>query len=257
MARALPADLLIVNPPRSGLDPEVVRTVAAAGVPRLIYVSCDPATLARDVAGLTPRYHVERLRCFDLFPQTAHVETVLVMGAAEGGCVIYHVTVGGRTLEVSVGGDGIRVDGRPVEASVRRGEGSPLLVLHLDRATVPLLAARTAKGRWSLRLRGVRLEAEVIDERTKAIRDMTGVGAGVAGPQPVVAPMPGMVLRVEVAEGDPVSQGQGMIIVEAMKMENELRATGDGIVSSVLVQEGEAVEKDQILIELVAPEEDA
>jgi biotin carboxyl carrier protein len=64
-----------------------------------------------------------------------------------------------------------------------------------------------------------------------------------------------MVLRIEVAEGDSVSEGQGMIIVEAMKMENELRATGAGVVSRVLVEEGDAVEKDQVLIELTASEE--
>ncbi len=80
---ALPADLLIVNPPRAGLDPEVLRIIAAAPPRRLIYVSCDPATLARDVAGLGDAYAPASLRCFDLFPQTAHVETVLVLDAQE------------------------------------------------------------------------------------------------------------------------------------------------------------------------------
>jgi 23S rRNA (uracil1939-C5)-methyltransferase len=80
---ALPADLLIVNPPRAGLDPEVVRIVAAEPPRRLIYVSCDPATLARDVAGLGSAYAPASMRCFDLFPQTAHVETVLVFEAKE------------------------------------------------------------------------------------------------------------------------------------------------------------------------------
>jgi pyruvate carboxylase subunit B len=169
--------------------------------------------------------------------------------------VIYHVTVGGRTFEISLGGDGIDVDGRRVEASVHQGEGSPLRALHVDHATYPLLARRAAKDRWSMRLRGVALEAEVIDERTKTIRDMSGAGAVAEGPRAVVAPMPGMVLRIEVAEGDLVSEGQGMIIVEAMKMENELRATGAGVVSRVLVEEGDAVEKDQVLIELTASEE--
>ncbi|HSH74239.1 MAG TPA: TRAM domain-containing protein [Longimicrobiales bacterium] len=76
LGRALPADLLVVNPPRSGLAPHVRRLIAESGSGRLIYVSCDPATLARDVAELTRAYALVGLRCFDLFPQTAHVESV-------------------------------------------------------------------------------------------------------------------------------------------------------------------------------------
>jgi 23S rRNA (uracil1939-C5)-methyltransferase len=83
LAKALPADLLIVNPPRGGLDPVAARIAAAADLARIIYVSCDPATLARDVATLADRFAVESVRCFDLFPQTAHVETVLVMSARD------------------------------------------------------------------------------------------------------------------------------------------------------------------------------
>ncbi|MDH3207095.1 MAG: hypothetical protein OEO79_10810, partial [Gemmatimonadota bacterium] len=81
LPKALPADLLIVNPPRTGLDPDTIAVIAGGGARRVVYVSCDPATLARDVAGLAGSYAVESVVCFDLFPQTAHVETVLVMTA--------------------------------------------------------------------------------------------------------------------------------------------------------------------------------
>jgi 23S rRNA (uracil1939-C5)-methyltransferase len=80
LREALPADVLIVNPPRSGLASRVVDIVADSGVHRLVYVSCDPATLARDVRALAAGYAIESVRSFDLFPQTAHVETVLVLG---------------------------------------------------------------------------------------------------------------------------------------------------------------------------------
>jgi 23S rRNA (uracil1939-C5)-methyltransferase len=81
LADALPADLLIVNPPRTGLDPDVIRIIAGGGAKRIIYVSCDPATLARDVASLACQYALGSMMCFDLFPQTAHIETVLAMTA--------------------------------------------------------------------------------------------------------------------------------------------------------------------------------
>lgn len=81
LAEAMPADLLIVNPPRTGLDPDAIRVISSAGAQRVVYVSCDPATLARDVASLADPYAPGPVRCFDLFPQTAHVETVLVLTA--------------------------------------------------------------------------------------------------------------------------------------------------------------------------------
>jgi 23S rRNA (uracil1939-C5)-methyltransferase len=74
---ALPADVVILNPPRAGVDLAVVDALTADVVPALLYVSCDPATLARDLRRLEGTYGIEDVRCFDLFPQTAHVETVV------------------------------------------------------------------------------------------------------------------------------------------------------------------------------------
>ncbi len=74
---ALPADLVILNPPRGGIELPVVQALLAAPPSRIIYVSCDPATLARDIARLRDAYSVGAVRCFDLFPQTTHVETVV------------------------------------------------------------------------------------------------------------------------------------------------------------------------------------
>jgi 23S rRNA (uracil1939-C5)-methyltransferase len=72
----VPADLVLLNPPRAGVAAEVTDALASARPPRLIYVSCNPATLARDLRRLADAYLLESLRSFDLFPQTAHVETV-------------------------------------------------------------------------------------------------------------------------------------------------------------------------------------
>ncbi|MFO7892883.1 MAG: TRAM domain-containing protein [Longimicrobiales bacterium] len=77
LADALPVDVAILNPPRAGTHESVVEELAERGPERVLYVSCDPATLARDLKRLGPRYEVRRIRCFDLFPQTAHVETVV------------------------------------------------------------------------------------------------------------------------------------------------------------------------------------
>jgi tRNA/tmRNA/rRNA uracil-C5-methylase (TrmA/RlmC/RlmD family) len=74
------ADLVVVDPPRSGLGREVVDRVASLEAPRIVYVSCDPATLARDLAWLDERgYELTDLRAFDAFPMTHHVECVALL----------------------------------------------------------------------------------------------------------------------------------------------------------------------------------
>jgi 23S rRNA (uracil1939-C5)-methyltransferase len=83
LADALPAERLIVNPPRSGLADPVPPLLRERPVPRIVYVSCDPATLARDLKRLGDAYTVRRVHGFDLFPQTAHVETMVTLDAAD------------------------------------------------------------------------------------------------------------------------------------------------------------------------------
>ncbi len=78
LAGSLPAEVVIVNPPRRGLTDEVVQTLLADPPSELVYVSCDPATLARDGKALAERFDLTSLAAFDLFPQTAHVECVSV-----------------------------------------------------------------------------------------------------------------------------------------------------------------------------------
>ena len=77
LERALPADVVLLNPPRGGVDERVTQVLESADrAPRaIVYTSCDPATLARDLARM-PRYRIASIRAFDMFPQTAHVETV-------------------------------------------------------------------------------------------------------------------------------------------------------------------------------------
>lgn len=75
-------DIVVTNPPRTGMDAAVLVAIGAAAPRRLLYISCDPATLARDLKRLGDGYRVGAIRAFDLFPQTAHVETVVLMERA-------------------------------------------------------------------------------------------------------------------------------------------------------------------------------
>ena len=71
-------DLIVIDPPRKGVSEGVIEAMAAMGPARIVYVSCDPATLARDTARLREKgYEAKKAHCFDLFPRCAHVETVV------------------------------------------------------------------------------------------------------------------------------------------------------------------------------------
>ncbi len=80
----LPADVLLLNPPRAGLHGSLPGLLGKEKVERAVYVSCDPATLARDLKGMMGSYTLERVRAFDLFPQTEHMEIVASLRASRG-----------------------------------------------------------------------------------------------------------------------------------------------------------------------------
>lgn len=162
----------------------------------------------------------------------------------------YFVTVGHRTVEVELGTGGVKVEGVRVNADLMEMDGTEVRSLLLDGRSHRILATRKGRGLWSLHLAGHHLTARVVDERTRSIEEMTGDGEGALGPSALAAPMPGMVVRVEVEEGQPVSAGQGLVIVEAMKMENELIAEQAGTVTAVHVSPGDTVDTGAALAEL-------
>lgn len=140
----------------------------------------------------------------------------------------FHAVVDGVAHELDVrqtdaGLSLVFEDGRVLEASARPGAGGDWLV-HLPHVDVPV----------------------VVDGQRHARRGAGGPAA--AGPQRVTAPMPGRVVRVLVAVGDEVSHRQGLVVVEAMKMENELGSPKAGRIVEVAVAEGVSVEAGRLLI---------
>jgi biotin carboxyl carrier protein len=165
----------------------------------------------------------------------------------------YFVRIGGKELEVSVDGTSVRAPGVQAEAYVADVEGTPLRVATIQARTYRVLARRgTGAGQYTLHIDGFRFDVEAVDERTRTIRQLAGATAKPSGPSSLSAPMPGLVVRVLVEAGDRVQAGQGLVVIEAMKMENELRATGPAVVRAVRVGAGNAVAKGAVLVELDA-----
>jgi biotin carboxyl carrier protein len=165
----------------------------------------------------------------------------------------YVVRVAGsdKPHEVDVVADAVNIDGELVVAHVAEVEGTPVRMVTIGDEVHRVVVRRGAqRGDYTLWVDGYRFDLEALDERTAAIRELSKLSAKAAGPAPLVAPMPGLIVRVNVKAGDKVVQGQGLIVMEAMKMENELRAQAGGTVKSVNVTPGTAVEKGTLLIEM-------
>lgn len=165
----------------------------------------------------------------------------------------YIVELNGERHEVELTEGAARMDGDPEMTSAHLAdvENTPLRLVTIGNEVHRVVArAGAGRGVYTVWVDGYRFQAEALDERTRAIRDITAASAKPAGPAPVMAPMPGLIVRVNVAVGDTVSLGQGLVVMEAMKMENELRASTAGVVRIIHAAVGSAVEKGAVLVEL-------
>ncbi|HEX9693106.1 MAG TPA: biotin/lipoyl-containing protein [Gemmatimonadales bacterium] len=174
-----------------------------------------------------------------------------VPGRTAEGPMKYGVTVGDRAFEVEVVGERLMLDGRQLEALIDAIPGTPLRRLVMNGRARTLALVREPGG-WMVQCGGERWLVRVVDERTRQLEALTSQRAGGSQGSLVRAPMPGLVLRLEVEVGQPVDVGTGLVVLEAMKMENEIRATGPGIVTAVRVVAGQAVEKGVVLVEIGA-----
>ena len=163
----------------------------------------------------------------------------------------YLVEIEGQTVEVELDGDRVRVEGTDAVAHLSDVPGTPVALLAIGERIRPVVVTRSgSRGRYTLSLDGRRYQVEALDERTRAIRQLSAATAVPSGPAPLIAPMPGLIVRVNVEPGMEVQPGQGLVVMEAMKMENELRATSAGVVKAVRVTPGTAVERGATLVEL-------
>jgi biotin carboxyl carrier protein len=164
--------------------------------------------------------------------------------------VKYYVTINSREYLVDVDGDQVSVDGQSYRAHLSDIPGTPLRHLLLGERSFTLPFESRGSGQWSMAFQGEVWDAEVVDERTRHIRTLTGaVDAKKAGGV-LKAPMPGLVIRIDVTPGQRLVAGASVVVLEAMKMQNELRATAPSVVAAIKVTAGQAVEKGQVLVEL-------
>jgi acetyl/propionyl-CoA carboxylase alpha subunit len=163
----------------------------------------------------------------------------------------YVVELNGIRKAISLDAEGVAYESDAAVASELSDDGGPVRTVRIGtRVYRVIVERREGRGRYTLWVDGYRFDVEALDERTRAIRELSRANAAASGPAPIKAPMPGLIVRVNVKPGDLVEAGQGVVVMEAMKMENELRATAGGTVRSVEVVAGQAVEKGALLVAL-------
>ena len=173
--------------------------------------------------------------------------------------MIYEVAIGDRVLTVGIVRKGgllhVDLDGRLHVVDARRvNESIVSMLVQVDGAAEPArsidaaFATQPVAGDFDVHLEGRTIPVQIRPAGSFGRQKKAGAGAAGSGPQRVTSPMPGKVVRILVKPGDEVKARQGLAVVEAMKMENELRAARDGRVREVSVAEGQSVDAGTVLL---------
>jgi len=145
-----------------------------------------------------------------------------------------HISVNGKIYEV----DFESVSGQPVYSLIVDGKSHESYVQQGD-------------DNWEVLLRGRLYPVTVEDEREKRLRAAAGGGVAESGEFHLKAPMPGLVVAIPVEEGQEIKKGQVILILESMKMQNELKSPRDGTIGRIRVKTGESVEQKQTLLSMM------
>lgn len=145
-----------------------------------------------------------------------------------------HIIINGKTYEV----DFESVSGQPVYSLIVDGKSHESYVQQGD-------------DNWQVLLRGRLYPVTVEDEREKRLRAAAGGGVAESGEFHLKAPMPGLVVAIPVEEGQEIKKGQVILILESMKMQNELKSPRDGTIGRIRVKTGESVEQKQTLLSVM------
>ncbi|MDQ2691588.1 MAG: biotin/lipoyl-binding protein [Chloroflexota bacterium] len=163
----------------------------------------------------------------------------------------YITTVEGKQFLVEIIDEKhISVDGKMYEVDFESVSGQPVYSLIVNGQSHEAYAARSEDD-WQVLLRGRLYPVTVEDEREKRLRSAAGGGVAETGEYHLKAPMPGLVVALPVAEGQAVTKGQVLLILESMKMQNELKSPRDGTLGRLRVRVGETVEQKQTLLSVM------
>ena len=144
----------------------------------------------------------------------------------------------------------IVVDGVACTVNFESISGEPVFSLLLDGKSYEAFVYEGEEG-WEVLLKGSLYPATVVDEREHRLRSAFGSGPVQSGEYYLKAPMPGLVVDIPISDGQEIKEGEVLIILESMKMQNELKSPRAGVVSRTRVKVGDNVERRQTLLSVV------
>lgn len=163
----------------------------------------------------------------------------------------YITEVEGKQFIVEIVDDKhVRVDDKLYEIDFETVSGQPVYSLIVDGKSHESYIYQ-GDDNWQVLLHGRLYPVTVEDEREKRLRAAAGGGVAETGEYHLRAPMPGLVVAIPIAEGQEVKRGQVILILESMKMQNELKSPRDGTIGRIRVKPGESVEQKQTLLSVV------
>ncbi len=163
----------------------------------------------------------------------------------------YVTTIGEREFIVEISDDGhILLDGRPYEVDFHAISDQPVYSLLLDGRSYEAYVYPVEKE-WQVLLHGSLYLARVEEEREKRLRAVSGGEFSSTAEFHLKAPMPGLIVAVIVDEGQKVNKGDVLVVLESMKMQNELKSPRDGVVARLRIRPGDSVEQHQTLLSVL------
>jgi biotin carboxyl carrier protein len=184
---------------------------------------------------------------FPVFPgnQNCHYLRTMLQSIIQGA-------EGAKSFEIEFqnGNAGGTLNGKPFQWDVlQTGPSTWHVLLNEVSYTIVLDAHDTDNHAYTLSVNGKQVIVSTLDKMQLLLKSMGIDHTASAKLNEVKAPMPGLVLRIEVEEGQAVHKGDNLLVLEAMKMENMIKAPGDAIIGKIRVNPGVAVEKNQVLIQ--------
>ena len=163
---------------------------------------------------------------------------------------MYKATVNQTTLDITLDADGLFINNTRFEFDLLKLSNESFHILFENKSySVEVVSVNAESKSFCFKINGKKYVVDLKDKFDLLLEKMGMNNSAANKINSIKAPMPGMIIDLKVKEGDHVKTGDALLILEAMKMENVIKASGDSIVKSLKVKKGESVEKNQVLIE--------
>ena len=161
----------------------------------------------------------------------------------------YIATVGEQSLAITIEGDALFVDGEKVIADLQASVDGSLYSLLIDGRSYAL-RLQAMEDCYRVQVAGETHDVKIVDERTHRLAGLRGAAGSDTGEVVIKAPMPGVIVEIAVAVGQAVEKGQTLVVLESMKMHNELAAPRAGTIKGIRVEKGQPIDKGAVMMTL-------